>query len=110
MIWHLVLKPETADPTVGKIEVHLLAQASLRAQPHDIANDQHPDHETGVDRRAPGVAVETAHLVVQIIQIKEAINAPEKMIGRDMRLEIELIEQPGMTLLRSKHHDPSKPL
>jgi hypothetical protein len=54
------------------------------------------------------MAVETAHLIVQVIQIKEVVNPTEKMIGRDMRLEIELTEQPGMNLLRSKHPEPSK--
>ena len=63
---------------------------------------------SGFNRRAPGVAVETAHLFVQVIQIKEAINPTEKMIGRDMRLEIELIEQSGMNLLRSKQRKPTK--
>jgi hypothetical protein len=54
------------------------------------------------------MAIETAHLFVQVVQIQNAVYAPQKMIGRDMRLEIEFLEQSGMNLLRSKHHKPSK--
>jgi hypothetical protein len=108
MIRHLVLEPETAEPTVGEVEMHLLAQAPFGPKPHDIANDQHPDHEAGIDRGASSVTVETAHLFVQVIQIKDPINPSKKMTGGDMRLKIELIEQPGMNLLRSKHRKPSK--
>jgi hypothetical protein len=50
------------------------------------------DHESGIDRGTTGVAVETAHLFVQIIQIQEAVYATQKMIGRDVRLEIKLVE------------------
>jgi hypothetical protein len=66
------------------------------------------DHESGIDRGTTGVAVETAHHFVQIIQIEEAVYATPKMIGRDVRLEIKLVEQSGMNLLRSKHHKPSR--
>ena len=107
MIRHLVLEAQTAEPAVGEVEMHLLTQAPLGPQPHHIANDQHPDHEFGVDRRSAGVTVKAAHIVVQTIQIQKAINSPEKMVGRDMRLEIKLVEQPGVNLLPSKHRKPS---
>ncbi len=55
------------------------------------------------------MAVETVHLFVQTIQFQEAINPSEKMIGRDMRLEIELVEQPGMNRLPCKHRKPPDP-
>jgi hypothetical protein len=50
------------------------------------------DHESGIDRGSTGVAVETAHLFVQIIQNQEWVYATQKMIGRDVRLEIKLVE------------------
>ncbi|CUH37060.1 hypothetical protein JSE7799_01261 [Jannaschia seosinensis] len=49
------------------------------------------------------MAVEVAHLLVQVIQIQEAVDAPKEMVGRELRLEIELVEQPGLDLLPSKH-------
>ena len=54
------------------------------------------------------MAVEAAHLFVQTIQIQKAVYAPQEMIGRDMRLEIELVEKSGMNLLCSKYSKPSK--
>jgi hypothetical protein len=60
------------------------------------------------------LAVETAHLFVQVIQIQNAVYASQKMITSDMRLAIKLVEQSGMNLLRSKHHknppDPHNPM
>jgi len=88
--------------------MHLLAQTSFGTQPHDVADNQHPDHEFGIDRRPAGVTVETEYFFVQTSQIQEAINPSEKVIGRDMRLEIELVEQPGVNLLPSKHRKPSR--
>ncbi|WP_405403843.1 hypothetical protein [Paracoccus sp. Ld10] len=57
----------------------------------------------------PPLLVEIAHLLVQIAQIQKAVDTSKKMVGRNMRLEIELIEKPGVNLLPSKHRKPQDP-
>ncbi len=44
VIGHRPLEIEPAEPAIGEVEVHLLAQAALRAYAHAIANEEHPDH------------------------------------------------------------------
>jgi hypothetical protein len=58
VIGDLVFQPQSAEPAVGKIEVHFLAQPPLRADAEAIADKQHSDHELRIDRRAPRVAEE----------------------------------------------------
>ncbi|GEM_PF-6480184 len=55
------------------------------------------------------MAIEGAHLIVQVTQIQEAIHAPDEVIGRNIRLEIERVEQPGMSLLLSSIPNSPKP-
>ena len=69
MIRHLVLEPKPTEPSISEIEMNLLAKSPLRAQPHDIADHQHPDHKLGIERRTSSVTVEIAYLLVQAFQI-----------------------------------------
>src|SRR5262245_39578156 len=51
VIRHLVVEIEAAEPAIGKVKLNLLAQPALRPDAVAIADDQHPDHKLGVDRR-----------------------------------------------------------
>ena len=54
----LRLQTEPAEPSVGQVQMDLLAQPPLRPDAEAIADDQHPDQQLGVDRRPAGRAVE----------------------------------------------------
>ena len=58
-----------------------------------VADDQHPDHQLGVDRGAPDLAVEGAQVRPQARQINDPVDRAEKMIGWNVPLQAELIEQ-----------------
>jgi len=62
MIRHVALKSDPAKPAIGEIEMHLFAQPALGTDPHDVADDQHPDHQLGIDRGAADGAVERPEL------------------------------------------------
>lgn len=106
MIRHLVLESQPTEPAIGEVEVNLLAKASLGPQPHDIADHQHPDHELRIERGTTGMSVKNADFFVQVTQIQKTVDISKEMVGRNMRLEIELIEQPGLNLLLSKNRKP----
>ena len=38
-------------PPVGQIDLHFAAEGAFRADGEDIAEDEHADHEHGIDRR-----------------------------------------------------------
>jgi hypothetical protein len=49
MVGHLVAQIEPAEPAIGKVEMHLLAQAPLRADAEQIADEQHSEHQLRID-------------------------------------------------------------
>jgi len=54
---NVAVEPQPAEPPVGRIEVDLLAQQPLRANAEAIADNQHLDHQLGIDRRTSDLAV-----------------------------------------------------
>jgi len=47
MIGHIAVQPEATEPPIRQIEVNLLAQPPLRSDAEAIADQQHPDHQSG---------------------------------------------------------------
>ena len=93
MIRDIAVEPEPAKPPVRQIEVDLFAEAPLGADAKAITDDQHPDHQLGIDRRATHRAVERRELTAQFRQLDKAVNRPQQMIRRHMRIEREVVEQ-----------------
>jgi hypothetical protein len=58
VVGHLAVEPEPAEPSVREVEVDLLAQPLLRADAEAVADDQDQDHQLGIDRRPPEMAIE----------------------------------------------------
>src|SRR6202007_814080 len=44
-------RPSRKKPPIGQIEVDLIAQAPLRSNAEAVADQEHPDHQLGIDRR-----------------------------------------------------------
>src|SRR6476646_838169 len=89
VIRHGVLQPQSAEPPVRQVELHLFAQAPLGANTEAVSNDQHPDHQFRINRGPTGVAIERSEMAAQLAQIKESINPAQQMIGRNVSIEIE---------------------
>jgi hypothetical protein len=58
MVGHLVVEIEPTEPAIGKVKLHFFAQPALRTDAVAIADNQHPDHELGIDRRPADLAIE----------------------------------------------------
>ena len=105
MIGHVAVEPEPAEPAVRQVEVNLLAQPPLGADAEAVADDQHPDHQLGIDRRPTHRAVEGGQLPPQLAKLDEPVDRPQQMIGRNVPFERELIEQSSLFDLPMSHHD-----
>ena len=57
VVRHLTVEAEPAEPAVGEVQVHLLAQPPFGANAVAVANQQHPDEQFGINRRPAGRAV-----------------------------------------------------
>ena len=84
MIGHLVFKIEAAEPAVGQVKLDLLAQLALEADAVAVADDKHPQHELGIDRRPADLAVEGLQLLAKLTQHAryDWIDAPQEVAVR----------------------------
>jgi hypothetical protein len=93
VVRHLALETQPAEPSVGKVEVHLLAQPPLRANAHAVAHDQHPHHQRWIDRGAADGAIERPEFGPHALKIEEQVDASQQVISGNVILEPELVEQ-----------------
>ncbi len=93
VVGNSAVEPEPAEPAIGEVQMHLLAEPPLRADAEAVADDQHPDHQLGIDRWTPRRAVERREFPPHLRQIDEAVDRPQEMIRRHMRIEREVVEQ-----------------
>jgi ribosomal protein S3 len=84
--------------------VHFLAQPTLRTNPKTITNYQHADHQLRINRGSANVAVKRGEIGAQIREIEELINAAKQMIGRNVVVKVERVEQAVLVAAVVSHH------
>ena len=77
MIWDIAVEPEPAEPPVCQIEVDLFAEPPLGADTEAVADDQHPDHQLGINRWPTQRAVEWRQVAAQLRQVNKAVDRPQ---------------------------------
>src|SRR5215831_18132083 len=107
MVRHLVVEIEATEPAIGKVKLHFLAQPALRTDAVAVADNQHPDHELGIDRRPANLAVEGPQLLAKLSHYlrHHRIDAANKMVPRNTTFEVEQIEQLALIDVLPTHHD-----
>ena len=93
MIGDIAVEPEPAEPPVGQIEVDLFAETPLGADTEAVPDDEHADHQLGINRWPSQRAVERRELAAQFRQVDKAVDRPQQMISRHMSIEREVVEQ-----------------
>ena len=93
VIRHHPIQTEPTEPPVGQIEVNLIAQTPLRSDAEAVTDQEHPDHQLGIDRRPADATVERRQVPPDLLQIDEPVDRPQQVVGGNMRLERELVEQ-----------------
>ena len=86
--------------------MHFLTQASLGADAQAVADQQHADHQLGVDGGPSHGAVEASQMLAQLGAVDEAVDAPQQVIGRDVVLKPEHIKQALLHHQTLAHHGP----
>ncbi|RXH39751.1 hypothetical protein XH94_17975 [Bradyrhizobium zhanjiangense] len=84
---------------------HRRSQAPLRSDAEAVTDQEHPDHQLGIDRRSTDAAIERRQVPPDLFKIDKPVNQPQQVISRDMSFERELIEQRGLFDLPMPHHD-----
>src|SRR5262249_53107700 len=105
VIRHRTVQTEPAEPPVGQIEVDLIAQAPLRSDAAAVTDQEHPDHELRIDRRPTDATVERRQAQPDLFEVDKPVDRPKQVVGGNMLLERELIEQRSLFDLPMPHHD-----
>jgi hypothetical protein len=107
MIRNLAVEAQAAEPAVGQIEVNFLAQPTFGTNAQAIADDEHPNHQLGIDRRPPDVAIVGPQVRPQPREIDEPIDLAQHVTVGDMPLKTEAVEQRLLHHARLAHHRPN---
>ena len=94
MVGHFIFKAQPAEPAIRQVQMGLFAQPSFGADAIAVADDQHADHQFGINRRTPNRTIEIGEVMAQIVQIETPINAAQKVIGGDVIFKIERVKKP----------------
>ena len=93
MVRHGAVQAEAAEPAVGQVEVDLGAELPFRADAAQVADQQHADHQLGIDREPPDRAVVGRHDTADERRIEQGIDGAQRVVGRHMVLDPERVEQ-----------------
>jgi hypothetical protein len=58
VVGHPAFEAEAAALPIGRVQADLVAQPAFEANTEAVSDDQHSDHQLGIDRRTPGRSVE----------------------------------------------------
>lgn len=96
MVRHRILQAKAAEPPIGQVQMHFLTESAFGADAIAVADNQHPNHQFGIDGWAAGMAVVIGQLLAQVAQIKALIDAAQQMILGNVVFKIEAVEQPAL--------------
>src|SRR5262249_46175737 len=105
MIWHRPIQTKSAEPPVCQVEMNLVAQPSLRSDTEAVTDQEHPDHQFRIDRGPTNATVEWRQVPPDLLKVNKPIDRPQQVVGGNMLLERELIEQRSLFDLPVPHHD-----
>jgi len=104
MVRHVAIETQPAEPSIGQVQMDLLAQPPLRPDAKTIADNQHPDQQFRIDRGPACRAVEWCHMRPHAFQVNEPVDRPKHVVGRHMPLQRELVEKCRLIGLPFAHH------
>lgn len=104
MVRHRIVQTQAADPTVGQIQMHFPTQAPFGTNAVAVGDDQHPDHQFGIDRRATCMVVVVGQVLAKFAQVESLIDAAQQIILGNVLFEIERVEQPVLPPRLLSHH------
>ena len=99
-----VFQTQAAKPAIHQVRLHLIAQAAVRADRIAVTDQKHPNHQFGADRRAAHMAIVRFQFTTKPTQLENCINPTQKMVLRNHRFQVELIEKSVLPTNRCAHH------
>ena len=88
--------------------MNLVAKPPLGPDAHAVADHQHPDHQLRINRGPSNLTAKGLQSLTETIKVEMPVNAAQQMIGRDMVVEAEIIEQLRRRSLKAHHRHLSR--
>src|SRR5262249_61479774 len=104
MVGYLILDAKAAEPPVRQVDLNLTTEQPLRANAKNVADDEHPDHQQRVNRRAAERRVVRRKPTADPGQIKHTSDPAHLVIVRYHLVEPELVEELFLLVLQPPHH------
>ncbi len=83
----------------------LITRPPLRSNAEAVTDQEHPDHQFGIDRRSTDTTVEWRQVLPDLFKVDNLPIDRSKVVSGDMPFERELIEQRSLFDLPVPHHD-----
>src|ERR1700676_1526538 len=111
VIGHIVVEVEPAEPPVGQMQFDFLAQLPLKTDAVAVADDQHPDHQLGINRGPANAAIKGRQLIAKLNQYPRhhRIDPAQKMARWNAPFEVEQVKQLALIARLSTHHGKPPP-
>ncbi len=93
VIGNATIQSKSAEPPIGKVQVHFLAEPAFRADAHAITDDQHPNHQLRIDRWPTCLTVVGPQMVADGTKIDKTVDGAEQVILGHMTFEAEAVKQ-----------------
>jgi hypothetical protein len=94
------------------MKLDLLAQLALMPDAIAVADNQHPQHQFGINRGAADLTIERSQLPTELGQYAghNRIDPAQQMAFGDQFIEVERVKQPALiTRLPTHHHQTPSP-
>src|ERR1700722_6530412 len=96
-------------PAVRQIEGDLVAQPPFGANAEAVADNEHPDHQLRIDRRATRLAIVRLQTRSNLRKVDEPVDPAKQVIVGGMPLMVEALEPPPLHPPPLAHHRPNLP-
>src|SRR6185436_5810879 len=95
MVGNLIFKVQTTEPAIGKMQLRLLAQSTLRADAVAVAHDEHPQHQLRIDGGPTDLAVKGLQLLAKLHQNlgDDRVDPAKQMARRNAIFQLEQVEK-----------------
>ena len=102
----LVFEIELTEPAIRQVQLNFLGEPALRSDAAAVADNEHANHELGINRRASDVAVVGLQFLMEVGQGSrhKHVDPSQKMILRNAIIETELVEQLALVPPPPPHH------
>ena len=104
MIGDRAFDRQAAEPAIGHVDLKFQTKLALATDCENITDDQHPQHQLGIDRRSAGVTVIRRQFFTYPAQVQDRVELAHQVVGWNQFIKTVRIEKLILIRLQPPHH------